>query len=157
MRTMESTSRATSKGETDYVTMYVGDMLLGIDIAVADEINRHVDVTPVPHAPKFVRGVLNLRGEVVTVVDLRMILGLPPTEGSSGARTVIVRSEGEQIGLRVDRVADVVRAKSDQIAAVPPNLNGVDGRFFKGVFQLASELLVVLDIQVALAVHPQAA
>jgi purine-binding chemotaxis protein CheW len=157
MRTMESTSRATSKGETDYVTMYVGDMLLGIDIAVADEINRHVDVTPVPHAPKFVRGVLNLRGEVVTVVDLRMILGLPPTEGSSGARTVIVRSEGEQIGLRVDRVADVVRAKSDQIAAVPPNLNGLDGRFFKGVFQLASELLVVLDIQVALAVHPQAA
>jgi purine-binding chemotaxis protein CheW len=157
MSTMENSARATSKGETDYVTMYVGDMLLGIDIAVADEINRHVDVTPVPHAPKFVRGVLNLRGEVVTVVDLRMILGLPPTEGSSGARTVIVRSEGEQIGLRVDRVADVVRAKSDQIAAVPPNLNGVDGRFFKGVFQLASELLVVLDIQVALAVHPQAA
>jgi purine-binding chemotaxis protein CheW len=157
MSTMENSARATSKGETDYVTMYVGDMLLGIDIAVADEINRHVDVTPVPHAPKFVRGVLNLRGEVVTVVDLRMILGLPPAEGSSGARTVIVRSGGEQIGLRVDRVADVVRAKSDQIAAVPPNLNGLDGRFFKGVFQLASELLVVLDIQVALAVHPQAA
>ena len=79
-----------------------------------------------------------------------MILGLPPAEGITKSRTVIVRSSGEQIGLRVDRVADVVRAKTDQIAPVPPNLNGIDGRFFKGVFQLSAELLVVLDIEVAL-------
>ena len=62
MRKTANSEGATNKNETDYVTMYVGDMLLGIDIAVAEEINRHVDVTPVPHAPSFVCGVLNLRG-----------------------------------------------------------------------------------------------
>jgi purine-binding chemotaxis protein CheW len=157
MNTIAETLRASTEHETDYVTMYVGDMLLGVDIAIADEINRHVDVTPVPHAPGFVCGVLNLRGEVVTVVDLRMILGFPPTQAHRNSRTVIVRSAGEKIGLRVDRVADVVRARTAQIAPVPPNLAGVDGRLFKGVFRLTSELLVVLDIEVALAGNTHAA
>ena len=156
MSTIAETSRITTRGETEYVTFYVGDILLGVDITGVDEINRHVDVTPVPHAPPFVCGVLNLRGEVVTVVDLRMILGLPPLEAGKTTRTVIVRSKGEQIGLRVDRIADVARAQSDELDPVPPNLGGAGERFFKGVYKLDGELLVVLDVEAALAVEPQA-
>jgi purine-binding chemotaxis protein CheW len=107
-------------------------------------------VTPVPHAPDFVCGVLNLRGEVVTVVDLRMILGLSQVDVNKDTRTVIVHSDGEQIGLRVDQIADVVRARTDELAAVPSNLGGVDGKLFKGIYRLDSELLVILDIKAAL-------
>ncbi len=145
------TVRTTARAETEYVTFYVGDVLLGVDIAGVDEINRHVDVTPVPHAPRFVCGVLNLRGEVVTVVDLRMILGLPPVAASKTTRTVIVHSKDEQIGLRVDRIADVVKARPERIDPVPPNLGGVEGRCLQGVYKLETELLVVLDIDAALA------
>ncbi|MCP3994101.1 MAG: purine-binding chemotaxis protein CheW [bacterium] len=149
-------STAVESPRTEYVTFYVGDMLLGVEIAVVDEINRHVDVTPVPQAPRFVCGVVNLRGEVITYVDLYTILGLPPSKGDKATRTVIVRSLGERIGLMVDRIANVVKARPKEIAPVPPNLGGRDGRFFKGVYTMGRELLVVLDVEVALGVEPQA-
>ncbi len=157
MKDVNKTARQPNRGETEYVTMYVGDTLLGVEITNVDEINRHIEMTPVPHASDFVCGVLNLRGEVVTVVDLRMILGLPPATADKNTRTVIVRSGGEQIGLRIERIADVVRARTDKLAPVPPNLTGADGRLFKGVYRLEKELLVVLDIEAALAGNPQAA
>jgi purine-binding chemotaxis protein CheW len=151
MNIATETVRTTACAEIEYVTFYVGDILLGIDITGVDEINQHVEVTPVPHAPQYVCGVLNLRGEVVTVVDLRMILGLPQREIDRTTRTVIVRSKEEQIGLRVDRIADVVKARSDEIDPVPSNFGAVDGRFFKGVYKLETELLLVLNIDAALA------
>jgi len=138
--------------ETEYVSFYVGDILLGIEITHVDEINRHTEVTPVPHAPEFVDGVVNLRGEVVTVVDLRLVLGLPPRETNRTTRIVVVRSKGEQIGLRVDRIADVVQTRSTAIDPVPPNLGSVDGRLFEGVYKLRAELLVILNVNAAIAV-----
>ena len=98
MRNTMENVRAVPQAETDYVTFYVGDVLLGIDINSVDEINRHVEVMPVPHAPPFVCGVFNLRGDVVTAVDLHVILGITQ-EASEATRTVIVRSKDEQIGL----------------------------------------------------------
>ncbi len=80
-----------------------------------EEINRYVDVTAVPHAPGYVRGVINLPGAVVTVVDLRTALGLPATELTKQSRTVVVHSKREHIGPLVDRIADVVRARTDEI------------------------------------------
>ncbi len=137
-------------GEVEFVTFFAGDLLIGVDILQAEEINRHIDVTPVPGAVECVRGVINLRGEVVTVVDLRTILGLPPTEITKRTRTVVVSSDGEQIGLLVDRIADVVRTRPDDIDPPPANAGGVDGRFFKGVLKLADELLVILDVTAAM-------
>ena len=67
--------------EMEYSTFYVGNILLGVEIAQMEEINRQLEITVVPHAPPFVRGVVNLRGEVVTVVDPRTILGLPAWQG----------------------------------------------------------------------------
>ncbi|MBP7933728.1 MAG: chemotaxis protein CheW [Phycisphaerae bacterium] len=137
--------------EMEYATFYVGEILLGVDIGQMEEINRQLEVTVVPHAPPFVRGVVNLRGEVVTVVDPRVILGLPITEVSATSRTVIVRHRGEQIGLLVDRIADVVRISAGEMEPPPANVSGVEGRFFKGVYKLQTELLIVLDVETALS------
>ena len=69
-----------SAGEVEFVTFYVGDLLIGVDIHNVEEINRQVDVTPVPQSPHHVRGVINLRGEVVTVVDLGKVLEMGQTD-----------------------------------------------------------------------------
>ena len=147
---LSGASRASSD-EIEFATFHVGGILLGIDIRKTEEINRQLDLTRVPHAPACVRGVLNLRGEVVTVLDLRTILGLEPAEVTETSRNVVVRSESEQVGLLVDRVADVVTVSAAEIEAPPANVSGMDSRFFKGVCKLDSALLVVLDVNEVLS------
>jgi purine-binding chemotaxis protein CheW len=143
---------APSAAEVEFVTFYVGDLLIGVDINQLDEINRLIDITPVPHAPSYVRGVVNLRGEVVTVVDLRKILGLGECENTGQNRNVIVNSQGEQIGLLVDRIADVIRASPEELDQPPANVSGVDGRFFKYIYKLEKNLLIILDVDAAIDV-----
>jgi purine-binding chemotaxis protein CheW len=150
-------SSAARDADVELVTFYVGDLLLGAEIRHVEEINRHVDFTPVPHAPEFVRGVVNLRGEVVTVLDLRTILGLGQTEPSKDSRNVVVNAGGDRIGLLVDRIADVVNTQWGQIDLPPANLTGVQGRFLQGVYKLERELLAVLDIAEVLLAASEAA
>jgi len=145
--TLEKPGSAVRDGEVEFVTFYVGDLLLGAEIGHVEEINRHIDLTPVAHAPDSVRGVTNLRGEVVTVLDLRSILGLGRTEITPNTRNVIVNTEGERIGLLVDRIADVVTTQWSKIEPPPANLTGVHGRFLQGVHELERELLAVLNIE----------
>lgn len=140
-----STTSAAS-GELQFTSFQVQDLLLGIDIRQVQEINRSLRLTPVPHAPEAVCGVINLRGEVVTVLDLRRVLGLPPAEMNRSTRNVIVNSNGEQIGLLVDQVTDVVTCHASEIDPLPENLGGVSQRFFQGVFKLDQGLLVILDV-----------
>jgi len=144
-------SNKSSAIELQLATFYVGNLLLGLDIQRIQEINKQLDFTEVPQSPACVRGVANLRGEVVTVLDLRTILNLPRTEISRTARNVVVSSQGEQVSLLVDRIADVVTVYSDQIDPSPSNIGAVDGRFFLGVYPLESELLVVLDVEEVVA------
>lgn len=132
--------------EQRIATFYLGDQLMGVDIQGVHEINRQTEATPVPHTPSTVRGVINLRGEVVTVLDLRKVLGLPPSGVREHERAIIVDCEGEKTGLLVDRVADVVTVRGDQIEYPPANVNGVDARFFAGVCKLETDLLVLLDL-----------
>ena len=138
-------------GEQQFATFYLGDMLFGVNIGNVQEINRQVDITPVPHAPKHVRGVINLRGEVATVIDLRTVLGLPPAEDSRDARNLIVASQGEAIGLWVDRISDILTVKTDEISPSPANVDGIDGRFFQGVHTLETDIVVLLDTEQVLA------
>ena len=152
MSTKTETRSVRSAGEVEFVTFYVGHLLIGIDIHNVEEINRQVDVTPVPQAPPHVRGVINLRGEVVTVIDLRKVLEMGRTEINQYTRTVVVNSGNEEIGMLVDRVADVVLARADQIDTPPANISGVDGRFFKGVYKLENTLLILLDVDAAITV-----
>ncbi len=131
--------------EHEFATFYVGDSLIGIDILQVQEINRNLELTHVPHAPPCVRGVVNLRGDVVTVIDLRVVFRLPgrPIDGAN--RNIILSCGEERIGLLVDRIADVVHAKSDEIDVPPANLLGLSGRFFSGVHKLENDLLLILN------------
>ena len=149
MSAVLATDRAT--GQRQYATFYVGDMLLGVDIGVVQEINRQSHITQVPHAPRYVRGVINLRGEVSTVIDLRTILGLPAREFTPENRNLIVHYEGESIGLFVDRIADILTLREEDISDPPGNVDGVDGRLIAGVCTLESEIVVLLDIEQVLS------
>ena len=132
-------------------TFYVADMCLALEIGVIQEIIREVKVTPVPHAAGQIRGVINLRGEVTTVIDLRQVLGLASLDATSNTQTLIVRSQGESIGLIVDRVGDICDVDESSIVPPPPNVDSVDGRFFQGVCQRNSEIILVLDLEEALS------
>ena len=138
-------------GEVEYATFYVGDVLLGIPIREVQEINRNLDLTAVPHGPAAVRGVMNLRGEVVTVIDLRVVFGLPPGEVSRSTRNIVLMSGDERISLLVDRIADVVTAREDKIESPPGNLSGIEDRFFSGVHRLENELLLIVDVEEVLS------
>lgn len=128
------------------VTFYVGDWLLGIDVRQIQEIRRHFDLTSVPLAPEYVRGVVNVRGEIFTVVDLRTVLGLGQTVQGKRTANLIVRSEGESMGVLVERVAEVVQTSRQDLDELPANLRGAHSRFFRGVCQLENEVILLLDI-----------
>lgn len=128
------------------VTFHLGDWLLGIDIRQIQEIRRHLGLTPVPLAPEHVRGVVNVRGEILTVVDLRTILGLGQTVPGRKTSNLIVRSGGESIGVLVERIANVVQTRRQDLDELPANLHGAHGRFFQGVYQLENEVLLLLDV-----------
>lgn len=131
-------------------TFYVDELLLGMEIDQVQEINRHLDITEIPDAPQNLRGVINLRGDVVTIVDMRSILGLPRQEISETSRNVVIQSNDEQIGLLVDRIADIVNVNPDLIEAAPANIDGIGGRFFRGVYTMTDSILVLLDVEEAL-------
>ena len=146
-----STLIAAEPETLEIATFSVGENLIGVDIRQVQEINRNMSIARVPHVPPKVRGVINLRGEVVTVIDLRVVLGLEPIGVTRMTRNIVLSSGGERIGLLVDSISDVVTASSADIVDAPGNLSGVDGRFFRGVLKRDGELLLVLDVDEVLA------
>jgi purine-binding chemotaxis protein CheW len=133
------------------VTFHLGDRLLGLPIEVVREILRVEDITPVPDAPAGIRGVINLRGEVVTIVDLRIVLGLDEAEIGPHTRLVVAHSNDEAIGLLVDRVADVVTIDPEEREPLPANSESTESCFFTGVHKVNGELLVGIDLAAVLA------
>ena len=138
---------STSNDRVQFATFYVGELLMGVDIRLVQEINRQLEMTPVPNAPCHVRGVINLRGEVATVIDLRTVLGMPSAEQTRETRNLIVHSQGEAIGLLVDRISDILTVHPDQVSEPPSNVDGVDGKFFLGVHTLEKDICVLLDVE----------
>lgn len=138
---------ATSLNNQELAVFRVGDMLCGIDISTVQEINKHLEMTTVYHAPRYVRGVLNLRGQIVTVIDLRNKFGLPSAEIHEEMRVVIVRSGGENIGFLVDGVDDVVIADPRELEPPPSNLGGISGDYFTSIYKTEDGLVALLDIE----------
>ncbi len=142
-----ATNFQTQEANTELATFYVGKALCGIDILSIQEINKHFDVTTVPQSPNYVVGVLNLRGRIVTILDLGKKLGLSQIESNKKNRNIIVRSQDELIGLMVDSISDVVTAEQDRIEPAPSNISGLKGKFFKGVMKTQNALIGILDIE----------
>jgi len=131
----------------ELATFYVGEALCGMDILKVQEINKLIEMTRVPQAPEYVLGILNLRGEIVTIVDLGKKLSLKSTEMSDKTRNIIVNSNGEHIGLMVERISDVIQAEWEKVEAPPANIGGVQGRYFTGVFKTEDRLIGILDVE----------
>jgi len=134
----------------EIATFYVGEALCGIDILKIQEINKQTEVTIVPQSPEYVKGVLNLRGRIVTVVDLGEKIGLSAISMSKENRNVIVDSHDEHIGLLVEKISDVMTAETAKIEAPPANIGGIQGKYFSGVFKTDTSLVGILDIETAL-------
>jgi purine-binding chemotaxis protein CheW len=130
----------------EMATFYVGKALCGMDILNVQEINKLMDMTTVPQAPDYVMGILNLRGQIVTIIDLGKKLNLGSTELSDMSRNIIVNSKDEYIGLLVSRISDVVEADLDKMEPPPANIGGLQGKFFKGVFKTKERLIGILDV-----------
>ena len=130
----------------EFSTFYVGGALCGINILNIQEINKHFEITRVPQASDDIEGILNLRGRIVTIIDLGKRLGLQPVERNKDNRNIIVNSEDEHIGLLVDSIADVVAADRNDLEPAPSNIGGVKGKFFQGVIKTDNDLIGILDI-----------
>ncbi len=128
----------------------LGDAVFGIDAQQIQEVAKVGEITPVRHAPACVIGIRNLRGRVITVLDLRIRLELGSVQIGHDSRVLIVEGEGEPVGLLVDRVDDMIAVKPKDIMPAPPNVNGVQNRNLRGVFRGGKRLVAVLNLATVL-------
>lgn len=143
---LKQTDQATSETVSQWVTFHLDDELYGIEVLQVQEILRITEISPVPGAPDFVLGIINLRGNVVTVIDARARFGLgaKPADGSS--RIIVVDAFDKVIGLLVDNVSEVAYVTDSQIETAP-NVGVEEGkRFVSGVCNRDGELLIMLDL-----------
>ena len=142
-----------SKNIVELATFYIGDALCGMDILKVQEINKLMQMTKVPQAPEYVLGILNLRGQIVTILDLGKKLGLGETDISKDPRNIIVNSAGGHVGLLVRRISDVVTADMERRERAPANMSGIQGEFFTGVYKTNDNLIGILDVDKVLSIE----
>lgn len=150
---MTNNELKTNKNIVELATFYVGDALCGMDILKVQEINKIMQMTKVPQAPDYVLGILNLRGQIVTIIDLGKKLGLGSTDMSLDPRNIIVNSSGGHVGLLVKRISDVVDADMQRREPAPANMGGIQGEFFNGVYKTDKELIGILNIEKVLSIE----
>jgi len=131
---------------TEFVTVVIDGQMLGIPVLMVDDVLGARTITPVPLSPKAVAGVLNLRGRIVTAIDVRRRLGLEPLEDLSKCMSVVVEHNGEPYSLLVDSVGEVLAINSAHCHANPPTLPENWRAVSKGIYQLEDELLLLLDV-----------
>jgi purine-binding chemotaxis protein CheW len=131
-------------------SFYLGDALFAIDARQVQEVVKMGEITRVHHAPTDLVGIRNLRGRIVTVIDLRIRLALGRVKTTSESRVLIVETQGEPVGLLVDRVADMVTMSSANIQPAPSNVNGVQGRNLQGVCRNGGRLIALLNLATVL-------
>ncbi|MBI5587510.1 MAG: chemotaxis protein CheW [Deltaproteobacteria bacterium] len=135
-----------SKEVLQLVTFRLGNEEFSLDILKVQEIIRHMDLTRVPKTPDFVDGVINLRGRVIPVLDLRKRFGLPRDENTNETRIIVVDVDNRTVGLKVDAVSEVLRLPADTVEPPPAIITGVESEYIKGVGKLDGRLLILLDV-----------
>ena len=128
------------------VSFNIGSEEFGVDILKVQEINRMVDITRVPQAPSYVEGVINLRGKVIPIVDLRKRFNLEVKEADKNTRIVVVDIGGNIMGMVVDSVSEVLRLPANTIEPPPEIAAGINSEYIKGVAKLEDRLLIFLDL-----------
>jgi purine-binding chemotaxis protein CheW len=127
-------------------TFHVDDLYLGVDVMEVQEVIRYQEMTVVPLAPDVVRGLINLRGQIVTALDLRRMLGLPALPADQLPANVVIRDGADEaVSLLVDQIGDVVDTDEDDFEPVPPTVTGPARHLVRGAYKLPDRLLLVLD------------
>lgn len=139
-----------------WVTFALGGETFGLPVTHVVEILRVSGITRVPHAPPTVRGMTNMRGKVLPVVDLRVCLGLPPVELDAQRRILVIASRGRHIGLLVDAVQQVERIDRDSVQPPPPDVMTSESEYIIGVIQVSARLVILLDADRVLSIHSAA-
>ncbi|NQZ87001.1 MAG: chemotaxis protein CheW [Colwellia sp.] len=129
-----------------WVTFKLDSETYGINVMQVQEVLRYSEIAPVPGAPTYVLGIINLRGNVVTVIDTRQRFGLNPADITDNTRIVIIEAEKQVIGILVDSVAEVVYLKASEIDDAPNVGNDDSARFIQGVSNRDGELLILVDL-----------
>ena len=142
---------AAAGDEQQLVVFHLGAELYGVEIARVHEIIRLMQVTRVPRAPSFVEGVINLRGKVIPVVDLRRRFGLPQADHTRASRIVVVELSEQVVGIIVDGVSEVLRVNTATIEPPSPVVAGIDSEYLSGIAKVGEQLVILLDLDRVLA------
>ncbi len=129
-----------------WVTFHLENEKYGIKVMQVQEVLRMTEIAPVPGAPHYVLGIINLRGNVVTVIDTRRRFGLPEIENDDETRIVIVEANNNVVGILVDSVAEVVDLKESEIETAPNVGNDESSKYIQGVSSRENELLILVDV-----------
>ncbi|WP_290610989.1 chemotaxis protein CheW [Arsukibacterium sp. UBA3155] len=129
-----------------WVTFRLQEETYGINVMQVQEVLRYTEIAPVPGAPGYVMGIINLRGNVVTVIDTRARFGLEAGDVTDNSRIVIIEAERQVIGILVDSVAEVVYLKQSEVDTAPNVGTDESARFIQGVSNREGELLILVDL-----------
>jgi purine-binding chemotaxis protein CheW len=141
------TGAVSRSGELQIVVFELGAERYGVDIATVYEIIRHQPITAVPRAPAFVEGIINLRGRIVPVVDLRARLGLATSDVTKATRIVVAETAGTRVGLIVDGVSEVLIVPGDAIDPTPAVAVGDEAAYLRGIAKLGERLIILLALE----------
>lgn len=139
-------NKANNDPVLQWVTFRLADETYGINVMQVQEVLRVTEIAPVPGAPDYVMGIINLRGNVVTVLDTRKRFGLQTSEMDDSTRIVIVESDSTVVGILVDSVAEVVELRRSEIELSPNVGNEDSSKYIEGVTTCNDELLILVDI-----------
>ena len=133
--------------EQQFCTFYLDGLFFGVEVQKVQEVIRHQGMTRVPLAPKLIGGLINLRGQIVTAIDLRLRLDLPERKTDEQPMNVVVRTEDGAVSLLVDEIGDVVEVSDDAFEQPPDTLRGESRELIRGVYKLPRQLLHVLQLE----------
>lgn len=156
--------------QRQFTTFYLNNSLFAIDVLLVREINRNLDITEVDPSPEFVMGLMNLRGQIVSVTDLGVRLNMAKREITKDTCCIVLKTNNELeriideglisentsddiVGLMIDRIGDMIQVEEDAIEPSPANMNGVDGKYLSGVIKLENELVATLKVSEILAME----
>jgi purine-binding chemotaxis protein CheW len=147
-----TTDTPTTKNELvqasgQFSTFFVADLFFGVDVLNVQEVLRFQPMTPVPQAPEVIEGLINLRGQIVTAIDMRRRLQLPPRAGDKSPMNMVVRTADGAVSLLVDEIGDVLDMDAATYERTPENLDPAARELIRGVYKLKDRLLLVLDAE----------
>jgi purine-binding chemotaxis protein CheW len=130
-----------------FATFFLNGLFFGVEVLKVQEVIRYQEMTRVPIAPAMIQGLINLRGQIITAIDLRRRLGMPPRAESQLPMNVVVRTDDGAVSLLVDEIGDVVEIQDDTYERLPETLTGVARELIRGVYKLKERLLLILDTE----------